>query len=212
MLQERGPVLSLFSWQNHPAFFITDGVIVIWSQITAPVNLTMAVSQTDIIIHNRILQEELKTVAITDSLTGLYNRGYFMDVFTSRIENTGFILIDLDHFKSVNDEYGHPEGDNVLQKTGKLLKRILRSADIPGRCGGEEFGVLVPKEDLVNVAEKIRGSIESELKPPAVQRQITCSIGISQYPNDGLTVDELYQAADQRLYRAKETGRNRVEG
>lgn len=95
-----------------------------------------------------------------------------MDTFARLIEedrNPGFILLDIDHFKSYNDSFGHLEGDIVLRKTGELLRRIMRGTDVCGRCGGEEFGVLIPCcEDLAAVAEKIRCAIEGELKPPAV--------------------------------------------
>lgn len=139
-----------------------------------------------------------------------------MEVFAKELTNAkqlGFILFDIDYFKTYNDEFGHPAGDELLKQLSGLTIQITRKTDVVGRLGGEEFGMLTKeasKDDLLIVAEKIRTSIESTLVPPTSKRPVTVSVGGSLYPFDGEDLDSLYLCADQRLYQAKEQGRNRV--
>lgn len=162
----------------------------------------------------------LNVLAATDPLTGLSNRRHFqanaeIEVARARRNQTSFAMlaIDLDHFKSINDNYGHAGGDAVLKGFAELAKMQLRPTDLIGRIGGEEFLILLPgleKDMGFEVAERIRLEVQAK-KVGFGQGEIsvTISIGISQFPEDGDTLELVCHAADERLYRAKNTGRNR---
>jgi diguanylate cyclase len=123
------------------------------------------------------------------------------------------LVLDVDYFKSVNDTYGHIAGDRVLVMTSAALQAQLRKTDIVGRLGGEEFGVqlpMTPPRAGMAIAERLRGSIESlDLSAVGPELRITCSVGASAY-SDELSAEELFLAADNALFQAKEAGRNRV--
>jgi len=130
--------------------------------------------------------------------------------------NLSFILLDIDHFKLVNDTYGHLQGDVVLQKVSLLLQRELRSYDCAARYGGEEFVAILPDSTLkeaVFVAERIRLSIQdATFSDELVDLNLTVSLGVACFPLEGVsTVDAFIKLADDALYRAKNNGRNRVE-
>ena len=211
----QGDKMTKFSVPNGQGIHINEGAVIFWSDKID--NFAMiAASQVDVVVTNYFLHQKLHQQSITDGLTKLYNRRYFMELFVKELTKTGrlgFIIFDIDHFKTYNDEFGHPAGDELLQQLSSLVLRVTRKTDIIGRLGGEEFGVLtkdVSKEGLITVAEKIRTSIESTLIPPTSKRPVTVSIGGSLYPFDGEDLDTLYLCVDQRLYQAKEQGRNRV--
>jgi diguanylate cyclase (GGDEF)-like protein len=154
----------------------------------------------------------------TDALTGLANRRYFLEVLENIMSLTRrhqtpltLIMADLDHFKVINDTYGHAGGDQVLKGFGALLQNTIRREDLAARLGGEEFIVALPHTDLseaLSIAERIRLGLE-EMKWEQIETQITGSFGISQFrPED--TADSLIERADQALYRAKAAGRNRL--
>lgn len=160
----------------------------------------------------------LKIVSSIDKLTGVYTRKYFDSTFLdfiSRARRDGrdfsLIMIDIDKFKNVNDTFGHRKGDVLLGKIGNIISECVRKSDIIGRYGGEEFIIILP-DTLSNegeaIAEKIREAIE---KAALIGEDypITISLGISSFPEHGQTIDELIEKADQALYVAKESGRNR---
>jgi len=121
------------------------------------------------------------------------------------------LLLDLDGFKTYNDIYGHPSGDEVLRQIGTIIKDSIRSADQAFRYGGDEFVVILPQttvEDAYTVAERVRAQIDTEMK--AKEIAVTCSVGLASYPSDGLMSGELVTSADTALYYAKRTGGNRV--
>ena len=169
--------------------------------------------------------ERTERQSLTDSLTGLPNRRYFADVLTRELLRSArnhrpvsLINIDLDHFKKINDEYGHAKGDDILKGFAKVVRDQVRSIDLPARFGGEEFVVLLPdtdKEGALLVAEKIRRSAD-RLSIPRLGsipgRKITVSCGVATYPNDCGTEEELMRYADQAMYLAKNLGRNQVVG
>ncbi|MGZ6317424.1 MAG: diguanylate cyclase [Anaerolineales bacterium] len=169
----------------------------------------------------RSLQAQLREAAIRDPLTGLYNRRYLDETMkrelarAAREENPISIFMgDIDYFKQLNDTYGHQAGDEVLKALGEVLREHARSGDIPCRYGGEEFVVILPDMPLEAArdrAELVRRDF-SDLRFAFGDAQlgVTISIGVSVYPDDGTTADELIGAADQALYEAKQTGRNRV--
>ncbi len=164
------------------------------------------------------LYKDKSLEAATDSLTGLNNRAAFMPQFEHlyaryerQRESFCLILFDLDHFKEVNDTYGHSEGDLVLQYVAKESLEAVRKVDMLARYGGEEFAVLLPHTQLqtaLNVAERIRSAIEQNVKMTG--RPITASFGVVEI-KDGMSVADMIDLADQALYQAKADGRNRVQ-
>ena len=168
-------------------------------------------------------QEVLKLLSITDSLTGLYNRRYFessseelLGISKRMNENFTIIMIDIDSFKQVNDTYGHSIGDNVLRKLSAKLKELSRESDVVCRYGGEEFVLLLAKTDLqeaLTFAEKIRE--EASLIKIATNKDeyftITLSLGVSQVDTKrDVGIKVAVNKADEALYRAKNSGKNRV--
>lgn len=157
--------------------------------------------------------------ATVDKLTGTYIRSYVQDKVDKLFErndpvkwNFSVLMIDIDHFKDVNDNYGHRRGDEVLSKIGEILKNSVRKTDLVGRYGGEEFIIILvnaPKEPAIKIAEKIRVSIENS-KLLGDDRPLTISIGVSSYPNDSKQFETLVENADKALYHSKNTGRNKV--
>jgi len=172
-------------------------------------------------IELRKLSEQMTLASRTDSLTGINNRGYFLELLTNEIERSerhgytfSFAILDFDHFKEVNDTYGHATGDAVLQAFVDVFRECqMRQYDFWGRLGGEEFGLVLPdtpQQLALNPTERIRKcQAESSINYQGHDITVTVSIGISQYvPGD--TVETLLQRADQALYTAKREGRNRV--
>lgn len=167
------------------------------------------------------LEGELKRLAAHDSLTGLLTRRAFLDQFerdVSRSRRSGepfaLALLDLDHFKQLNDGHGHPFGDEILRRTAQRLRSGVRTHDVLGRYGGEEFALLMPgldKEAGVRAAERVRGYVEAlELEHDDVWLRLTISAGVAAFPQDGADWESLLTAADVALYEAKASGRNRV--
>jgi diguanylate cyclase (GGDEF)-like protein len=170
-------------------------------------------------IHD--LQEKLREQANRDSLTGLFNRRYLegtLERELSRCKREGtpltMLLLDIDHFKLVNDTYGHPAGDEVLRVFARVLQESARAEDIVCRYGGEEFLLVLPKMPLAIARARAALLLETFRKTPvdfeARRIRVTTSIGIASVPGHGTTVQELVRSADQALYRAKSGGRDRV--
>lgn len=165
-------------------------------------------------------QDALLEASIRDELTGLHNRRFLMSRLHEEFERArrnetllGLLMLDIDHFKAVNDEYGHPAGDEVLRRVAQNLAAMLREYDVAGRYGGEEFAVVSPgaaTEDLVRLAERIREGIERlTIDGRAPDIQVTVSIGVTAREEYD-TVESLLKRADAALYRAKNEGRNRT--
>jgi diguanylate cyclase (GGDEF)-like protein len=170
-------------------------------------------------IQNANYFERMKQLAYVDGLTGIFNRRYFEMRIAEELERASrfmgrmsVIMVDIDHFKRLNDEFGHLLGDEVLRGVSNILKQQLRKVDMVCRYGGEEFAIVVPETTGANalvVAEKLRRQIETH-PFPGVPRPVTISCGVADYPSQGSTRDELVAAADSALYQAKQAGRNRV--
>jgi len=169
---------------------------------------------------NRKLREEKVTLqisSITDGLTGLYNRTYVLDRFERELgearrydKKLAVVMLDLDHFKRVNDSYGHQVGDTVMQRVTAIFKSVIRESDLAGRYGGEEFIIVLPETDCAEagvVAERIRAQVEA-LSWAEAGLEPTISGGVAEFA--GETADRLLQRADGLLYQAKELGRNRI--
>ena len=182
--------------------------------------------QTNDVLRSRIaeiqvLQAQLHEQVNRDSLTGLFNRRYLLETIgreLSRCQREGMpltlMIIDVDHFKSINDKYGHNVGDEVLRKLALILNDGARQDDLPCRYGGEEFVLLFPKmstEIALKRGEQLRASFEKVLVPSAHgDVHATISIGIAAFPDHGASMDELTHCADLALYAVKRNGRNGV--
>lgn len=180
--------------------------------------------QDELRVKNSQLEDLLSKVeymAITDALTGLYNRRRFHDALSKEYDRSkrystpfSLVMLDIDHFKSVNDVYGHHIGDMVLRETAKVIQKSCRDVDTAARFGGEEFVVILPNTERDNAligAERMRENVE-KLRFPEMDRKITVSIGISGLPDPDVdTEDKLIRCADMALYRAKQGGRNKTE-
>jgi diguanylate cyclase (GGDEF)-like protein len=164
--------------------------------------------------------ETLEQAALTDSLTGMQNRRYFDDALREYLEEfsrigrpVGLMLLDLDHFKNVNDSHGHDVGDEVLRAVASCLKDMTRYHDVVARLGGEEFAVVAPNLDselLMKLAERIRKAIAAmAVVSGNVRLKITTSVGLAVW-NGSETADQFFRRADAMLYEAKRLGRNRV--
>jgi diguanylate cyclase (GGDEF)-like protein len=169
--------------------------------------------------HIKVLSEKLSTMAYTDSLTKIYNRlhfAHFLDAEIDKVKRYGgcfsIIFFDLDHFKDINDNYGHLVGDEILEKVTQLVAKANRSADIFARYGGEEFIILAPATNLSGAsiqAERLRNDIENyDFKTAG---HLTSSFGVAEFDAETDTVESILERADKALYMAKEFGRNRVE-
>jgi diguanylate cyclase (GGDEF)-like protein len=175
-------------------------------------------------IKNRELQtisDTLHRISITDHLTGAYTRRFFFETLTKLMASAkrhgtplSIIMIDVDNFKPINDSFGHPVGDEVLQVLASNCREALREADIFARFGGEEFIVALPETDeraAREVAERLRlAAMAQPVDAGDVFIHVTISSGIAQYRPTDITIEELIKRADQALYAAKNSGRNQV--
>jgi diguanylate cyclase (GGDEF)-like protein len=178
------------------------------------------VSQAAPVLANMRTIAMAESRAATDALTGLANRRALQDTLnrmaahaSRAVSPLSAITMDLDHFKQINDRYGHDRGDMVLAAVGDLLRTFVRESDFVSRLGGEEFVILTPdtgREGAANLAEKLRDAI-SRAEIAGVEESVTASFGIAVMPDDAGTGEQLLRHADRALYLAKELGRNRVE-
>ena len=170
----------------------------------------------------RVRDEKLSQLATTDTLTGLANRGHALEALQTMLTRAqrlgrpmGVMLLDVDHFKQVNDTYGHPAGDQVLRDIAHILQANVRAYDLAARFGGEEFLVLCEGADLsatVDMAERIRAAVASRVYRLAGGQTLRTTVSVGVYAGAGshATAMQLIELADQALYRAKQAGRNRV--
>jgi diguanylate cyclase len=222
LTQHNGELITSIIVNSFSASAVGLGLALItWR--TNSVNLAqkrLIEEQTEELEKKNIL---LKKMARTDMLTGLYNRMRFTEFVEQEIararrtgEESCLVMLDLDHFKSVNDIFGHPNGDTILKWIAGVMKSQLRDTDILARFGGEEFTILLPGtsvEGAYNVAEKVRLAIEHCTFPGQMEKlKLTASFGITSLTADAnATFDSVYREADKALYRAKDKGRNRIE-
>jgi diguanylate cyclase (GGDEF)-like protein len=178
-------------------------------------------SEISFALKRVMLFRQVEWLSLTDGLTGLWRRSALDEKIREEIRRAaafkttmGFMIADIDHFKRLNDTYGHQFGDAVLKRVAQLLKSGVYETDFVGRYGGEEFGIVLPRADsagLLRKAESVRARIEAEVFSQGLEKvRLTVSIGIAHFPRDGGGPDELVAAADKALYAAKESGRNRV--
>ena len=197
------------------------------TDITSRKVAEVAMSRTNVKLHTQIdeiraLQIQLAEQAVRDPLTGLYNRRYLDETLEREVARArreghplSVVMLDVDHFKKLNDAYGHQAGDQVLKALAELLRENTRAEDVACRYGGEEFLVLLPSMPLDNAVERAehwRSQLEKHTFAFGnFSLSATASFGVSSYPHHGKTPDELTGAADTALYSAKHNGRNRVE-
>lgn len=166
---------------------------------------------------------ELKRIqlnAVTDPLTGLYNRRLFEESFEKELNRArryglplGIVIVDLHRFKEVNDRYGHPRGDDVLRAAATTLQRALRTSDSAFRIGGDEFAVLLPQTDAaqaIALSRRIEAVFADTLRPLQLAFAVTMDHGVATFPQDGDQTDQLIHVADERLYRSKHASHKRI--
>ncbi len=183
--------------------------------------LELLATQVAIKIELANSHEQINRMATLDSLTGIANRRAYQRGFEAMLERAKrrpgslhLILCDIDHFKKINDSFGHPFGDEVLRQVAKLFARVTRSVDLAARTGGEEFAILLEDTDNTGawkVAERLRELVEQlNLSTGKYQVSVTVSLGIAAFPLDANSLDKLVSCADQALYMAKSSGRNKT--
>ncbi len=186
--------------------------------------LAYLTTQTAVSLENADLHRRIQRQAITDELTGLSNVRHFHELLDQEIERAqrfnnhiGLVMVDIDNFKSVNDTYGHPQGDLVLKEVARVLREQSRDIDYPARYGGEEMSVILPQTDIegaAQLAERMREAIEEltvrRLDGDGVLK-LTASFGVASMPGSATDKRYLIAVADEALYRAKHGGKNRVE-
>lgn len=212
LLQDSGPVIGAMTVAAKRADMFT---------LTCREMLELVATQVVIKIQLAKSHEQLNRMATIDELTGIANRRAYQCGFEAMLDRANrrsgslfLILCDIDHFKRINDRFGHPFGDLVLQQVAKLFDRVVRSNDLAARTGGEEFAILLEDTDMQGawkVAERVRTLVsELRLQFGNTPVPVTISLGIAAFPQDAERMELLVSYADRALYRAKEEGRNRT--
>jgi diguanylate cyclase (GGDEF)-like protein len=177
-------------------------------------------TQATVAVDNVLLHEEARRLSVTDGLTGLYNYRYFQLTVAKEIERASrferplaLLMLDLDHFKRVNDVHGHQRGDTVLVELANRVRRTVRDVDILARYGGEEFVAILPETDARGAgqaAERIANAVRRRPfgAPGEDPLEVTISVGVALYPAHGTTAAVLLRRADEALYTAKRAGRD----
>ncbi len=228
-------------WEQRPYLFhfncnrpITSQADHMYQNITIfPLaSLTGQVEQVCLVIYDvtdeavsrlgmQLLNSQLEKISRVDGLTGLYNRRFWEEQFVMEYKRnkrsdspSTLIMLDIDHFKKVNDTYGHPAGDEVIKTLANIIKKAIRETDIAGRYGGEEFAIILPDTPVTNVefvAERIRRLVEKcTVVYDEINISFTISIGIAGFKHPLKNSTQWLDTADKALYKAKESGRNRV--
>jgi diguanylate cyclase (GGDEF)-like protein len=174
-----------------------------------------------IALRNAELLDRLRAQATIDPLTGCHNRRGFDEILENELARSQrynrplcLVLLDIDRFKAINDDFGHEVGDHALQRIGRAVRHAFRSTDSACRYGGEEFALVFPettKEEGLKLAERLRVLVEALPPNAEVPRPLTASFGVAAFPTDAASHTDLVRAADRALYQAKSNGRNRVE-
>jgi diguanylate cyclase (GGDEF)-like protein len=210
----------------------TLGVLALYDRVGGEVfddadlqTLRTFAGQAGVAVHNVRIHEEAQRLSLTDPLTGLWNYRYLRESLRREVERASrfgrmltVLVLDLDHFKEVNDTYGHAAGDTVLGEFARRIRLALREVDVAFRQGGEEFVVLLPETDAYGgtiVAERLGAAVRDHPVPVEGRRTgaaeeipISVSIGIAVFPEHGATVQKVLDAADDALYAAKRAGRD----
>ncbi|MCG8556674.1 MAG: sensor domain-containing diguanylate cyclase [Proteobacteria bacterium] len=178
-------------------------------------------NQLAVALANAASVRRLEELATTDGLTGCYNKRAFLEEFDKKLKSAqrfgrrlSLVITDIDHFKSVNDTYGHAAGDHVIRQLAVVLKDLKRETDVVARFGGEEFCLLCEETDTegaLQLAERVRETLEATVIQTELGKvRVTCSLGVATYPEDASDQTSLFEQADRALYSAKNGGRNQV--
>lgn len=220
-------VLNGQEWRGEFQNKKKDGEFYWESAIISPIfnsegEIEKIIAVKEDISERKRLENALKKQARTDGLTGLSNRRYFVEAVENELirnkrypKECAFLMLDIDHFKMVNDNFGHAIGDIALKKIADVFIETVRKTDILGRIGGEEFGILLVEtnfENAIEIAERLRINVENIklFDDKGVQVNLTISIGITKYTRERNSIEELMISSDRALYKAKNEGRNRV--
>ena len=230
IIERRPPSASVIASEQVTVLQVSQDIL--WRMVSASHeisrNLLYIMSErlrySNLVIADSFeMQRKFQRFAYTDALTGLHNRGWLDDMFAREVSRTErddlplcLIMIDVDHFKNFNDEYGHLAGDQVLVTVGENIRKPLRPNDLVARFGGEEFSVLLPETKLEHaeiIAERLRKNV-SNANPGVIDGQeipsVTISLGVTEYkPN--YTLETMIASADVAMYKAKQNGRNCVQ-
>ncbi len=216
---------ALAFWNRHerPIDLLVPVIFLLGACFVA-LNAVLSLQTVEALLRLSLLEKE----NIADPLTGVYNRRYLdrrLNEEVSRARRHGLpltvLMLDIDHFKRINDDHGHQAGDQVLAQFADLTKRQLREPDLVARYGGEEFLVIAPqttRHDALNLAERLRARIESNTftvtnmaaQGERLEIRVTCSIGVAGLSDEIVRADMLVHCADKNMYHAKHAGRNRV--
>ncbi len=207
-------IVPLLAKEKPTGLIVADNFIT-KTPITPPQirMLSMFANQAGLAIENSKLYESILLQARKDSLTGLWNHGYFQEKLSELVENQiplSLLMMDIDDFKIYNDTFGHQTGDQALKDIAQIITKSLRKMDLACRYGGEEFSVVLPyadKQEAKMIGERIRTNVEEF---PFGTSNLTLSIGISSFPQDSQSKEELIKKADLALYKAKHQGKNRA--
>jgi diguanylate cyclase (GGDEF)-like protein len=215
-LHAQGETLGIFHLQSEPGSDMQD-----FDEDRQQL-ARMVADSVGLALANMKLRETLRQQSIRDPLTDLYNRRYMEESLERELRRSarnlrpvGVIMVDIDHFKRVNDAYGHEAGDAILQQLGRFLKRHIRGGDIACRFGGEEFVLILPEASLEQTARRAEqyrqdfNAMPLRYNDRAIE-SVTLSFGVASYPDYGDTSEDVLRAADAALYRAKHEGRDRV--
>jgi len=208
-----GPILTILT-----VSLIMSNVLGIWASIRF---YSHRRQQYEAQVRAAELRKDLIQNALVDQLTGVSNRRHFYQAAEVEFERFiryrrpfSLLMMDLDHFKNVNDQFGHPVGDKVLKDLASTINREKRDTDVFGRIGGEEFALLLPETSLsgaTDIAVRVRRACHGISLPASDSRRVTVSIGVTQVRSGDSNFDEVLARADETLYRAKNNGRDRVE-
>lgn len=208
-----GPIFTIIA-----VSFVMSNVLGIWASIRF---YSHRRQQYESQLHGFEIRKDLIKNALVDQLTGISNRRHFFLAAEAEFEryrrykrSFSLLMLDLDHFKHVNDQFGHPIGDKVLKDIAAIINHCKRDTDVFGRIGGEEFALLLPETSLsgaTDIAVRLRRACHSIALPNSSSQRITVSIGVTQSRSCDATFDEILSRADETLYRAKNNGRDRVE-
>ncbi len=212
ILDDEGRCRGLYSIESDRPDVYFEDIVQIFKTL---------IENAQVAFARALLYQRMEKLATTDGLTELNNHRHFQELLSKEIERTrrygssvALLLMDIDHFKSFNDTYGHPVGDLVLKEISKCIRKSLRTNDIAARYGGEEFTVIVPESNeqgALIIAERIRSTIENHvIDSNGRQLRVTVSIGIAAFPSLAANQPQLIDSADKALYHSKEHGRNRV--
>ncbi len=199
-----------------------QGVLAVWDPGSpeAPTLVAATAAALGVAMHNRTVLSQLEAEVVTDDLTGTYNYRFLRVALRREVQRAARLghplslcMLDVDHLKEYNERFGHLAGSSVLKHVAAVIQNTTREIDLVAKYGGDEFLLILPhtrQEGATAAAERVRAAVEGIAFPELTPGEMTCSIGISTFPEHGLSPEVLLAAADEALFAAKRAGRNRV--